>query len=38
MMPLASPEQPTLEDFGNDVWWIVLIKAVLIFVILIQNL
>ncbi len=24
----ASADQPTLEDFGNDVWWIVLIKVV----------
>ena len=34
-MNLLSPEQPTLEDFGNDVWWIVLIKIVGIFVILV---
>ncbi|MDT0274886.1 NADH-quinone oxidoreductase subunit NuoH [Blastococcus goldschmidtiae] len=34
-MLLASPEQPTLEDFGNDVWWIVLIKVVGVFVILV---
>ncbi|WP_040338588.1 NADH-quinone oxidoreductase subunit NuoH [Candidatus Blastococcus massiliensis] len=32
---LASPEQPTLEDFGNDVWWIVLIKVVGVFVVLV---
>ena len=35
MMPLASPDQPTLEDFGNDVWWIVLIKVVGVFVVLV---
>ena len=35
MMPLACPEQPTLEDFGNDVWWIVLIKVVGVFVVLV---
>jgi len=34
-MPLASPEQPTLEDFGNDVWWIVLVKVVGVFVVLV---
>jgi NADH-quinone oxidoreductase subunit H len=32
---IASPDQPTLEDFGNDVWWIVLIKIVGIFVVLV---
>ena len=35
MITLASPEQPTLEDFGNDVWWIVLIKVLGVFVILV---
>ncbi|TQN41294.1 NADH-quinone oxidoreductase subunit H [Blastococcus colisei] len=34
-MYLASPDQPTLEDFGNDVWWIVLIKILGVFVILV---
>jgi NADH-quinone oxidoreductase subunit H len=34
-MPLATPEQPTLEDFGNDVWWIVLIKVLGVFVVLV---
>ena len=34
-MLLASPDQPTLEDFGNDVWWIVLIKVVGVFVVLV---
>jgi NADH-quinone oxidoreductase subunit H len=32
---LASANQPTLEDFGHDVWWIVLIKIVGIFVVLV---
>jgi NADH-quinone oxidoreductase subunit H len=32
---LLAPDQPTLEDFGHDVWWIVLIKVVGIFVILV---
>jgi NADH-quinone oxidoreductase subunit H len=32
---LAAPDQPTLEDFGNDVWWIVLIKVVGVFVVLV---
>jgi NADH-quinone oxidoreductase subunit H len=31
----ASADQPTLEDFGHDVWWIVLIKIVGIFVVLV---
>jgi NADH-quinone oxidoreductase subunit H len=32
---LATADQPTLEDFGNDVWWIVLIKIVGIFAFLV---
>jgi NADH-quinone oxidoreductase subunit H len=32
---LASGNQPTLQDFGHDVWWIVLIKIVGIFVVLV---
>jgi NADH-quinone oxidoreductase subunit H len=32
---LAVENQPTLEDFGGDVWWIVLIKIVGVFVILV---
>ena len=32
---LAAENQPTLEDFGHDVWWIVLIKIVGIFVVLV---
>jgi NADH-quinone oxidoreductase subunit H len=35
MTVLASANQPTLEDFGHDVWWIVLIKIVGIFVVLV---
>jgi len=32
---LAIRNQPTLEDFGHDVWWIVLIKIVGIFALLV---
>jgi NADH-quinone oxidoreductase subunit H len=32
---LAAVDQPTLEDFGTDVWWIVLIKVVGVFVVLV---
>ncbi|WP_448615482.1 NADH-quinone oxidoreductase subunit NuoH [Modestobacter sp. URMC 112] len=32
---LAAADQPTLEDFGSDVWWIVLIKIVGVFGILV---
>jgi NADH-quinone oxidoreductase subunit H len=32
---LASASQPTLQDFGHDVWWIVLIKVVGIFALLV---
>jgi NADH-quinone oxidoreductase subunit H len=32
---LASANQPTLVDFGHDVWWIVLIKIVGIFALLV---
>jgi len=35
MTVLAARDQPTLEDFGGDVWWIVLIKVLGIFVILV---
>ncbi|MGY1602795.1 NADH-quinone oxidoreductase subunit NuoH [Geodermatophilus sp. SYSU D00815] len=35
MNVLAAADQPTLEDFGHDVWWIVLIKIVGIFVVLV---
>jgi NADH-quinone oxidoreductase subunit H len=31
----AARDQPTLEDFGNDVWWIVLIKIVGVFGVLV---
>ena len=34
---LAARDQPTLEDFGHDVWWIVLIKVVGIFVLLVVH-
>src|SRR5215211_410765 len=34
MLPLAIGN-PTLDDFGHDPWWVILIKAVLIFVILV---
>ncbi|MGY1695822.1 MULTISPECIES: NADH-quinone oxidoreductase subunit NuoH [unclassified Geodermatophilus] len=34
-MLLAAPDQPTLEDFGHDVWWIVLVKIVGVFVVLV---
>jgi NADH-quinone oxidoreductase subunit H len=32
---LASANQPSLSDFGHDVWWIVLIKIVGVFVVLV---
>jgi NADH-quinone oxidoreductase subunit H len=32
---LAVQNQPTLEDFGHDVWWIVLIKIVGVFALLV---
>ncbi|MCW2634509.1 MAG: nuoH2 [Blastococcus sp.] len=32
---LATRNQPTLEDFGHDVWWIVVIKVLGIFVVLV---
>jgi NADH-quinone oxidoreductase subunit H len=32
---LAARDQPTLEDFGHDVWWIVLIKIVGVFGVLV---
>ena len=35
MNVLAAVDQPTLEDFGHDVWWIVLIKVVGIFAVLV---
>ena len=31
----AANDQPTLEDFGHDVWWIVLIKIVGVFALLV---
>ncbi|MGZ4622928.1 MAG: NADH-quinone oxidoreductase subunit NuoH [Blastococcus sp.] len=35
MTVLATVDQPTLQDFGHDVWWIVLIKIVGIFALLV---
>ncbi|MGY1857786.1 NADH-quinone oxidoreductase subunit NuoH [Modestobacter sp. SYSU DS0290] len=35
MTVFAAADQPTLEDFGSDVWWIVLIKIVGIFAVLV---
>ncbi|MGY1670124.1 NADH-quinone oxidoreductase subunit NuoH [Geodermatophilus sp. SYSU D00710] len=35
MTLLAAADQPTLEDFGQDVWWIVLIKIVGVFAVLV---
>jgi NADH-quinone oxidoreductase subunit H len=35
MNVLAARDQPTLADFGHDVWWIVLIKIVGVFVVLV---
>ncbi|MCV2490444.1 NADH-quinone oxidoreductase subunit NuoH [Geodermatophilus sp. YIM 151500] len=35
LTPLAAADQPTLEDFGTDVWWIVLIKILGVFVLLV---
>jgi NADH-quinone oxidoreductase subunit H len=35
MNPLAAADSPTLADFGSDPWWIVLIKVVGVFVVLV---
>ncbi|RFU23332.1 NADH-quinone oxidoreductase subunit NuoH [Geodermatophilus marinus] len=35
MSLLAAEDQPTLADFGGDVWWIVLIKIVGVFGVLV---
>ncbi|WP_222271661.1 NADH-quinone oxidoreductase subunit NuoH [Modestobacter marinus] len=35
MSPLAAADSPTLADFGSDPWWIVLIKVVGVFVVLV---
>jgi NADH-quinone oxidoreductase subunit H len=32
---LAAPNDPTLNDFGKDPWWLVLVKVVAIFVFLV---
>jgi NADH-quinone oxidoreductase subunit H len=34
LLPLAI-DNPTLDDFGHDPWWVILIKVVLIFVVLV---
>ncbi|HYH25584.1 MAG TPA: NADH-quinone oxidoreductase subunit NuoH [Blastococcus sp.] len=31
----SAADQPTLQDFGHDVWWIVLLKIVGVFVVLV---
>ena len=33
----VAADQPTLADFGTDVWWIVLIKIVGVFVCLLYT-
>jgi NADH-quinone oxidoreductase subunit H len=35
MTVLAAGDQPQLADFGHDVWWVVLIKIVGVFVVLV---
>ncbi|MCL2541944.1 MAG: NADH-quinone oxidoreductase subunit NuoH [Nocardioidaceae bacterium] len=35
MIPLASTSNGSLDAFGNDPWWIILIKAVAVFVVLV---
>ncbi len=35
MTVAAAADQPTLADFGTDVWWIVLIKILGVFVVLV---
>ena len=37
MIPVAraADDMPTLQDFGSDVWWIVLIKVIGVFVVLV---
>ncbi len=34
MLPLAI-DNPTLDDFGHDAWWVILLKVVLIFLVLV---
>src|ERR687895_652560 len=34
-MIVAAAQDPTLEDFGQDPWWLVLIKVVAVFVFLV---
>ncbi len=33
--PSAAEDSPTLADFGTDVWWIIVIKVVGIFALLV---
>ena len=35
MTVLATADQPTLADFGHDVWWIVVVKIVGVFAVLV---
>jgi len=37
MTPLAARPDPTLAAFGHDVWWLILLKAVFIFVFLVVS-
>lgn len=32
---VATADDTSLADFGNDVWWVILVKALLIFVVLV---
>jgi NADH-quinone oxidoreductase subunit H len=34
-LPMIAMADPDLSDFGHDVWWVILIKTVMIFVILV---
>jgi NADH-quinone oxidoreductase subunit H len=35
--PPSNPNNPTLADFGHDVWWIIIIKVLVIFVFLLLG-
>ncbi len=37
MTPLAARPDPTLAAFGHDVWWLILLKAVFVFVFLVVS-
>ncbi len=37
MTPLAARPAPTLAAFGHDVWWLILMKAVFVFVFLVVT-